>query len=128
MTPKEALQKDGFPVKMGQGRLSGAGIARCKELAAKGWVITGYSVSQNVDQKTTPTVTKTTKVTGLKDIADLPPERYDEKEWKAISSVPVFGSTVFGMREVCGTCHNSLTYHWCNDPVILGVPVTIVRR
>lgn len=128
MTPKEALQKDGFPVKMGKGRLSAAGIARCKELAATGVSITGYSVVSNVDQTTAPKVTKTSNVTGIKDIADLPPERYQEADWKAVSSVPVFGSTEFGMREVCGTCHNSLTYHWCNEPVILGVPVTIVRR
>lgn len=123
-----------MPVTMGKGRLSRAGIARCAELAAQGWDITGYVVqSPNKVNKETrlgesPVVKKVTVPTGGKEIADLPPQRYMEDEWKAVSTVPVFGSTEFGMREVCHTCHNSLTYHWCNEPVILGVPVTIVRR
>lgn len=128
MSPKEALAKDGkIPVSMGKGRLSSAGIERCKELAAQGWSIKGYEV-QSTSTAAAPVVNKVAVSNGEKAIADLPPMRYDEKVYKAVSDVPVFGKTVFGMREVCQFCGSSLTYHRCDTPIVLGVPVKIVAR
>lgn len=128
MTPKEALAKDGtVPVSMGRGRLSAAGIERCKQLAAEGWKIKGYEVSTS-RSTSAPVVTKVSVSTGEKTIADLPPLRYDEKVYHAVSDTPVFGSTVFGMREVCQFCGSSLAYHRCDTPIVLGVPVKIVER
>jgi hypothetical protein len=128
MSPKEALAKDGkVPVKMGQGRLSRAAIDRCKELAAAGWKIKGYEVSTS-PSSTAPVVTKVKVSHGDTAIADLPPLRYDETMFKAVSQTPVFGRTVFSVREVCQFCNNSLAYHKCDTPIVLGVPVQIVAK
>lgn len=129
MSPKEALAKDGrVPVSMGRGRLSRAGIDRCKELAAEGWQIAGYEV-ESTSTPAAPVVKKVTVSNGEKTIADLPPMRYDEKVYKAVSDTPDFiGRTVFGMREVCSFCGSSLTYHRCDTPIVFGVPVKIIER
>lgn len=34
----------------------------------------------------------------------------------------------YSMRECCNKCKVSLTNHMCNEPSVLGNPVTIVRR
>lgn len=127
MTPKEALLKDGqVPVTAGRGRMSAAAVARVKELVAEGWDIKGYSKVSTADAPTK--VVKAAKV-GHKEIADLPPLRYDEKEWKAVSDIPSeIGQTVFGMREVCEFCGTSLNYHTCDTPRTHGVPVRIVQK
>jgi hypothetical protein len=126
-SPKQALIDDGFPgVKAGKGRLSADAIARCKELAASGVRIKGYELVTAPEGATNPEPTvKKVKPQASDAIADLPPMRYDEGKFKAVSDVPIYGRTVHGMREVC-QCRSSLSYHVCNSPTVLGVPVRIV--
>jgi hypothetical protein len=133
LTPKEALAQDGtVPVKMGKGRLSGEAIARCKVLAQEGWDIKGYSVTVAPATATTPNptaaVVKEKVLQGQKVIVELAPMRYTLDEWQAVSETPVFGQTVFSMKEVCRGCGVSLAYHVCNSPIVLGVPVKVVRK
>jgi len=130
LTPKEALLKDGkVEVKSsGRGRMSKAQTDRVKELVAEGWDIKGYAVSKSTTKTVDAPVTVTKVSDHGKTIADLPPMRYDETMWKAVSETPFLGHTEFGMREVC-RCGSSLTYHYCDHPVIFGsLPVSIVPR
>ena len=122
MKPKAALVKDGFLPAGSEdkrGRLSGAAIERCKELAAEGWQIEGYALVAQPTGSTAPREVEKVKVaTGEKVIADIPvsPLR-DEKVWTAYANVD--GKVVsVGMRTVCNTCHSSITYCPCKSPVV----------
>lgn len=114
MKPKEALVKDGFLPSGSEnkrGRLSGAAIERCKELAGQGWQIEGYEVSRSTGpSESAPTVSKVKVETGVKVIADIGNPTRDEKVLIAKAN----GRTL-GMRDVC-TCGNSFTYCWCDTP------------
>jgi hypothetical protein len=114
MKPKEALVKDGFLPPGSEnvrGRLSGAAIDRCKELAANGWTIEGYqSKSGNTG---VAVVEKVKVVTGAKEIADIGDPIHDENEWEAYITVDDKRETV-DMRKCCNQCQASLTY--CPHP------------
>lgn len=111
MKPKEALVKDGFLPKGAEnkrGRLSGAAIDRCKELAGQGWSIEGYEVSQSTTS-TGPIVDKV-KVDPNR-IFDVPDVARDEDMWSAHTS-----EGEVGMRTVDNGCGNSLNYCRCQHP------------
>lgn len=112
MKPKEALVKDGFlpPEAVNQrGRLSKAGIERCKELASQGWDIEGYQVSKSSDSTAAPVVTKVHADPNR--IADVPDQTRPESSWTAW-----VGTKSIGMRTVCNNCRCSLTYCPCEQP------------
>lgn len=123
MTPKQAIIKDGrIPVKEGRGRLSREADARCRELAAEGWVIKGYTVGNAVANSSTPPVVTKTAVTNEKVIADFTIV-YAEKSYKAVGN----DGKTYGMRECCNNCRVSLVQNHCANPTILGdIPVKIV--
>lgn len=116
MKPKEALVKDGFLPPGSEnvrGRLSGAAIERCKELAAQGWNIEGYQ--SKAGESGVATVEKVKVATGSKEIADIGHPIHDEYEWEAYGND---GGVVkdIGMRTVCLNCNSSLTYCPCKTP------------
>ena len=126
MTPKDALAKDGkITVKAGRGRMSREAVERCKELAAQGWDIKGY---------TTVVLSTPTKV--VKPVAKAPVTRptkvvqdyvifFEEKGFKALDET----GKEWSMREVCNNCRVSLVQNHCDNPTIVGdVRVTIVPR
>lgn len=127
MKPKAALVKDGFTEPNGKvwtagmensrGRLSAAGIERCKQLSAEGWQIEGYALVAQPTGSTAPREVEKVKVqTGEKVIADIPinPLR-DEAVWEAYANVDGKVQSV-GMRTVDNVCGNSLTYCPCKSP------------
>lgn len=113
MKPKVALVKDGFLPEGSEnkrGRLSGEAIERCKALAAQGWAIDGYSVSE----ESTPTAPVVEKVKADPNaVADVPDQSRSETDWQAHTD-----TGKVGMRTVCNVCRNSLTYCWCPHPVV----------
>lgn len=111
-----------MPVKMGKGRLSLAGDARCRELAALGWAIKGYQATTNPNPTTAQPV-EVKKVTNLNEkvVSDFTLV-YDENLYHAVTAT----GKVYGMREVCNKCRVSLVQNHCANPVILGdIHVTI---
>jgi hypothetical protein len=124
MTPKEALQKDGFPVSMGRGRLSREAIARCKELVAQGWVIKGYALDSSPKSVDQPVAVKKVPA-GTEKVVQEFTILYDEKNYRAVAS----NGKEYGMREVCNICRVSLVQNHCDNPTILGdIAVTIEPR
>jgi hypothetical protein len=122
MTPKEALAKDGtVPVSMGRGRLSREGIERCKVLVAQGWKIKGYALdtapSKSVDQ---PVTVKKVAASNEKVVQEYI-IKYDVDLYEAVTAE---GRT-FTMKEVCNACGVSLVQNHCDNPTVLGLPVTI---
>lgn len=110
MKPKAALVKDGFlPAgsENKRGRISKEADARCKELAASGWAIDGYSVSKSTDS--TETVVKVKSDPNA--VAEIPNATRDEKTLEAF-----YGTVKVGMRTVCNNCRQSLTYCPCPQP------------
>lgn len=133
MKPKEYLVSIGAIDKVGRGRLSAAHIELCKEGAAKGISIEGYSVSTapvtSTDDKPKTVVTKSAP-SGEKVISDFV-ILYDEREFKAIERT---AKVERSMREACGNCRVSLVQCTCGAPAIVArdasgsVRVDIVRR
>lgn len=116
MKPKVALVKDGFlppGSENKRGRLSGAAIERCKELAASGWAIEGYVSSKS--DNTAPVVEKVKAQAPGKEIADIGNPLRDESYWEAYAN-DTEGVKSIGMRTVCNVCGTSLTYCPCKSP------------
>lgn len=113
--PKVALVKDGFlppGSENKRGRLSGAAIERCKELAAKGMKIEGYETSRSSSPESVPVVNKV-QVSTTSTIADIGEPFRHEEAYQAFTS-----EGEVGMRTVCNNCHSSLTYCPCTHPVV----------
>lgn len=114
MKPKVALVKDGFLPAGSEnvrGRLSGAAIERCKQLAAQGWDIEGYSVSKSTDSTTAPVVEKVKAIDA--GIVEIPNEYRAEANWTAHTT-----EGEIGMRTVCNVCGASLNYCGCLHPKV----------
>lgn len=114
MKPKTALVKDGFlppGSENKRGRMSAAGITRCEELAAKGWLIEGFAIGKpSADTSKPVTVERVKPESGR--MLDVPDMRRDERDWTA--TITVDGKTVEpGFRIVCNGCGNSLG--WCYE-------------
>lgn len=112
MKPKEALVKDGFLPKGSEntrGRMSRDAIARCEELASKGWQIDGFSVTKSSDNSKPDTVARIK--TDPNSVAEIPNPTRDESAMNAYS-----GTVKVGMRTVCNNCRRSLTYCLCESP------------
>jgi hypothetical protein len=112
LKPKDALVKDGFlppGSEKQRGRLSGAAIDRCKELAGQGWDIEGYSVTVSSDS-TAATVVQKVKA-DPNAVVDIPNPTRDETAMTAWA-----GDVNVGMRKVCNNCRRSLTYCPCPQP------------
>jgi hypothetical protein len=124
MTPKEALQADGFPVKMGKGRLSREAIERCKELAAEGKQIKGYEVvtPKATSTSTAPAAPVVNKVkdSNVKEVLEFT-IYWPEESFKAVDlNGKVIDGKYAGMREVDRGCGVSLVQCLCPNPVIVG--------
>jgi hypothetical protein len=121
--PKDALQQAGFPVKMGQGRLSREAIEKCKELAAQGVKIDGYEVTTQ-KESTAPVVVKNTAPTGVKVIESFTLS-YPAERWIAKGK----DGRIWSMKECCNTCKVSLVQCHCGKPSILGdIPLDIIPK
>jgi hypothetical protein len=114
MKPKAALVKDGFlppGSEKARGRMSAAGIKRCEELAAKGWLIEGFAIGKPSADTSKPVTVERVKPEAGR-MLDVPDMRRSEEEWSA--SVMVDGkSRPVGFRTVCNGCGNSLG--WCYE-------------
>lgn len=128
MTPKQALSKwnsdhpsESIPFSEGRGRLSRDAVAKCAELAGKGWAIDGYAVTKSADAA--PVVKKVATVNEkvVQDFVIF----YDEHEYKALDNQ----DKVWSMRNVCNACRVSLVQCHCGSPTIFGdIAVRIVRQ
>lgn len=119
MKPKQWLHANGHLDVIKQGRLSLAHKALIEQAVRDGAQIDGFAVSKaepkTEAEKAAPRVEKVA-IPGQR-ILDVPDERRSESMWTAHTyldgtKVPV------GMRQVCNTCHNSLTYCPCRVPVV----------
>jgi len=117
MKPKEILLRDGKITAITRGRISRENHEYLASLAAKGEKIDGYEVK--VSSK--PTGEKvfsngTAPVSTEKQIADIGPARFDERETEAYYFE---GGKKIGisLREVCSNCMGSFSYHKCDSPV-----------
>jgi hypothetical protein len=134
MSPKDALRKwnESNPTKAikfseGRGRLSREAVAKCTELAGKGWSISGYIV-----QSATNTSTRSVSEPVVKKVAPTASQAiaeyvifWDEHEYKALDKT----KKEWSMRNCCNACRVSLVQCHCGKPTIFGdIPVTIVRR
>ena len=130
MTPKEALVKDGFPVKEGRGRLSREAIERCKVLAAQGWSIKGYEVKAASSSTAAPVVEKVKAVAGVKEVKEFT-IHFPQESFKAVYAngkpvgTPEWGN---GMREVCDNCRVSFVQCLClgDNKTLFGNVVKVV--
>ena len=118
MKPKVALVKAGFLPAGSEnvrGRLSGEAIAKCKALAAEGWDIEGYTVSQS-STPTAPVVEKTPVANGEKVIHDIVMRFPLDTPAHAF----IDGKRVkVSMREACGNCRVSLVCCTCGAPSVV---------
>lgn len=101
-----------------------------KKAVGKGIQIEGYSVAKPTMSapKDEPAAVERVKVLSVKTVADLPDQRYDEREWRAVWTDT---RKSVGMRTVCDTVGcGSFTYHRCNDPRAMrdqtSTPVSII--
>lgn len=121
--PKVALVKDGFlPAgsENKRGRLSAAAIERCKELAAAGMQIEGYSLKDSKVKDSAGKPEKTVvkeKVTNPASTVQEPFYRYGEDGVNTHEAVTVDGR-VYDLRQACH-CGYSLSGHVCDNPAIL---------
>lgn len=111
MKPKQYLMSIGAITEITRGRLSREHIEMCKEAAARGVQIEGYSVN---DSGTKPVVVKE-KPRDHNAVLDVPDAVRDENEWNAFLSTPT-GPVLIGMKDVCNACSNSFTYCRCEKP------------
>lgn len=128
MTPKEALVKDGFPVKVGRGRLSREAIDRCKELVAQGWVIRGYEAVKGspstVVTPDAPVVVKQAAISNIKEVKEFT-IYWPEDAFKAVDA----SGNEHSMRWCDRNCGVSLVQCLCPEPIIPGdIRVTIKPR
>lgn len=121
MKPKVALVKDGFlPAgsENTRGRLSLSAITRCKELAAEGWDIDGYSKPTVAVAPVAKTQDKVSKpATEFVGVADTPDEYRPESVWQAHANHGEKKVSI-GMRTICNQCNNSLSYCHCRTPYV----------
>lgn len=116
MKPKAALVKAGKkPAGYdGRGRMSAADKALVEQVAAENptWNIEGFSVSKATSEK--PASVTRVKVTTGKVISDIPDQT------RGLDLIPMVEGKpwVMGIKGVCDTCHNSLTYCWCPAPKV----------
>jgi len=120
MKPKEYLVSIGVLEKGKEnqrGRLSLAHIEMCKEAAAKGISIEGYTLSTG-PTKDAPVVTKE-KVTNEKVIMELVPYRFPEDEFRAYELVNG-KKKVRSLREVCRNSRVSMVVCPCDSHRIVA--------
>lgn len=109
MKPKDALIKDGFPgVVAGRGRLSSAAKERCKELAAMGWNIEGYSA----EKSTTGEITVKTEKPNVSQIISEFTILWPEEDFVAVELV---SGKKRSMREACNNCMRSMVQCQCDQ-------------
>lgn len=132
MSPKDALRKwnesnPATAVKFseGRGRLSREAVAKCSELAASGWSISGYVVTaKSASEPNKAPVVKKVVVNNETVISDFV-IFYDEKSYSAVDKT----GKVWSMRNACNQCGVSLVQCHCGRPTIFGdVSVSIVKR
>lgn len=122
MKPKQWLYDNGHIADPTQrGRLSKDKIALIEKAVAEGASIDGYTVSKSYKPTDTTGPTKPVQVdkVAIKGdrIADVPDETRPEKSWEAFTMVDGKRQPI-GMRTVCNTCANSLTYCYCRTPLV----------
>lgn len=120
MKPKEWLLKNGHIKEITRGRMSRESIALINEAVKAGTVIEGYPSPTGPNKPTASGTDKPeSKVektsTGIANIPEFPLR--DENRWEAYANIDGKLKTI-GMRTVCNTCKNSLTYCPCKSPVV----------
>lgn len=118
-SPKEYLLSIGAIKEVGRGRLSKENIELCKQGAAKGISIQGYSISTSkpdADGVTETLVKKEEVSSGVKEVIE-PFYRYGEAGVNTHEAVTSDGR-VYNLRQAC-ICGYSLSGHICDDPQIL---------
>ena len=123
MTPKQALSKwnaenpsASIAFSEGRGRLSRDAVAKCTELAGKGWSIDGYVIDKGAPATVdSPPVVKKVATVNEKVISDIT-ILYDVNAFEAIDNL----GGVWSMREVCNNCRVSLVQCHCGKSTILG--------
>ena len=118
MKPKEWLLKNGHIKEITRGRMSREHISLIENAVRNGASIEGYGVSTTAPAEKSAPV-KVEKVgTDPNRILDIPefPVR-DEREWQGYANVNGKIRDI-GMRTVCNTCNNSLSYCGCKSPIV----------
>lgn len=119
MKPKDWLLANGHIKEITRGRMSREHIALIEQAVRDGEQIDGYAVSTAVrtpaDTPTPPKVEKVAKPSER--IADVPDETRPESSWEAYTYYNGAKKDI-GMRTVCNTCGNSLTYCPCRTPMV----------
>ncbi len=122
MKPKEWLLKNGHIKEITRGRMSRESIALIEEAVKNGVIIEGYSnytapakpVSEAGIEKPVSRIEKSNG-TGILAIPDNPLR--SEELWEAYANIDGKIKSI-GMRTVCNTCKNSLTYCPCKSPLV----------
>jgi len=107
-SPKEVLFKHGLIEKIGRGRLSADNRKWLDEFVAGGGKVDGWSVTETGETK----VEKVGRVI-TPDVTETHPEKENEAYY-FLNGKPITVS----MRTVCNVCHNSLSYHFCQEPKV----------
>lgn len=119
MKPKEYLVSIGAIAEVGRGRLSAENIQKCKDAAAKGVSIEGYSVSMVSQPNSTaapePVVSKVAVSTDKVIREGL--ITYDINSFIAREKE---SGKVRSMKEACNNCRVSLVGHACSHPTIVA--------
>lgn len=122
-TRREYLASLGL-AKIGRGKFSTAAKEQLVKARAEGIKFSDEVVTEVV-KPTGETTTEVKTRAKTEPPAWVSPDeyRFPEGVWQAVAD----DGTVYGMREACNTCGLSLCDHRCQTPIVLGVPVTIVR-
>jgi hypothetical protein len=121
MKPKDYLRN---VLKMkdvgGRGRMPAEHKALILKAVAEGVAIEGYAVAKPAlaAPKDAPVKVEKVKVSGVKEVADIPDERFPEASFRAYRHDANGKSVHVGMRTVCNTCGHSLNYNICESPVV----------
>lgn len=119
MKAKEYLLKHGRIDAITRGRLSLENTAFILEAVRNGEQIDGYSVSTGPVKGIEAPVIKKELVTNEKVIAEIPPYRFEESDFKAIEYTD--GKKFErSLRSACILCKVSLVGHYCDEPRIVA--------
>lgn len=122
MKANEWLVSKGYKDKVTRGRMSAVNIAYLQEAYDSGTRFSDWPKvqTQTTQSKTTETVmTKRSTQDNGKVIAELPPYRFPETEYRAIEFRD--GKRVErSMRSACNNCRASLVVCHCGSPVIVA--------
>lgn len=129
MKAKEYLLAKGRIEKIGRGRISLDNHAFLKAAYDKGERFTDWpkgAIVESKDSQDKPVIrVKRDPNVGNEKVVQEYVVFYERDNYKAVAD----DGKVYGMAEVCNTCHVSLVQNHCDNPTILGdIAVTIKPR